>query len=143
MDLSKKIVIVFSKTRRKIISYDAYLSIKKNKLVSGCWHVKIKDTKNKSLTIDKEHIDVFTNYKITLNECYYCGSEKDLTKDHFYPKSKGGKFTITACLRCNRYKANLTPLKFINKHINNQVKSTQIIINRTLELLSRTNLKKD
>ena len=45
--------------------------------------------------------------------CLYCGKELpdgDLTRDHVYPVSRGGKDTwdnvVAACKRCNHYKGN-------------------------------------
>jgi 5-methylcytosine-specific restriction endonuclease McrA len=47
------------------------------------------------------------------NACVYCGSKSDLTIDHVYPKSRGGKTNwenlVTACRRCNSKKGHLTP----------------------------------
>jgi 5-methylcytosine-specific restriction endonuclease McrA len=43
-------------------------------------------------------------------ECVYCGDKKDLTIDHFIPKSKGGnngwKNLVTSCQNCNVTKDN-------------------------------------
>lgn len=43
-------------------------------------------------------------------ECVYCGSTNNLTLDHYIPKSKGGKFTVTnmltCCYPCNSKKAD-------------------------------------
>ena len=45
----------------------------------------------------------------------YCGKQfqrKELTLDHVYPKSKGGRTTwsntVSSCYSCNQKKANLT-----------------------------------
>jgi len=42
------------------------------------------------------------------NRCAYCGEEKPLAQDHFYPLSLGGEFTISniicACKNCNSSK---------------------------------------
>jgi len=47
--------------------------------------------------------------------CMYCGKQfqrKELTLDHVYPKSKGGRTTwsntVSSCYSCNQKKANLT-----------------------------------
>jgi len=54
-------------------------------------------------------------------ECVYCGSikRKDLTIDHVIPVSKGGKNSwdnlVTACLRCNHSKSDLTLKEFGKK----------------------------
>src|SRR6476620_5677873 len=46
-------------------------------------------------------------------QCQYCGSNKNLTLDHLFPKSRGGKSSwtnlITACHRCNTRKGDRTP----------------------------------
>lgn len=45
--------------------------------------------------------------------CGYCESKKDLTIDHVFPKSRGGKNTwdnlVTCCKKCNAKKDNRTP----------------------------------
>lgn len=49
-------------------------------------------------------------YKRDGYECVYCGSTQNLTLDHVYPKSKGGKDTwnnlVTACHVCNSEKSD-------------------------------------
>ncbi|TVQ66111.1 MAG: HNH endonuclease [Balneolaceae bacterium] len=45
--------------------------------------------------------------------CQYCGSKADLTLDHVYPRSRGGRDSwenlVTACTRCNVRKGDRTP----------------------------------
>lgn len=48
--------------------------------------------------------------------CQYCGAQpgpEELTIDHVYPRSRGGKSSfencVLACVECNRKKANRTP----------------------------------
>ncbi len=48
------------------------------------------------------------------HQCAYCGKKGgNLTIDHVIPKSKGGNDSwenlITACVKCNNHKGNLTP----------------------------------
>lgn len=47
------------------------------------------------------------------NNCYYCGQVEVCTKDHFFPKSKGGTFLVYACAVCQRVKANLSPKEWV------------------------------
>lgn len=50
-------------------------------------------------------------------KCYYCSkiilNEQDITYDHYYPVSKGGKTTKKngriSCYKCNREKADMNP----------------------------------
>lgn len=49
------------------------------------------------------------------NICLYCGKQffdRDLTRDHIHPRSRGGRDSwlnvITACRRCNQHKGNRT-----------------------------------
>jgi 5-methylcytosine-specific restriction endonuclease McrA len=44
--------------------------------------------------------------------CVYCGGDAD-TKDHVLPKSRGGKETLPACLRCNSAKGNMYLADFL------------------------------
>ena len=55
-------------------------------------------------------------FRRDLHMCMYCGrtfKEKDLTRDHILPKSRGGRDiwpnVIAACRRCNQRKGNRTP----------------------------------
>jgi len=46
-------------------------------------------------------------------QCQYCGSNRNLTLDHLFPRSRGGKAIwtnlVTACNRCNTRKGDRTP----------------------------------
>lgn len=48
-------------------------------------------------------------------ECQYCGSNKDLTLDHVFPRSRGGKSSwdnlVAACKSCNSRKGDNTPVE--------------------------------
>ena len=64
---------------------------------------------------------VFTRrniYKRDHNTCQYCGARpgtSELTIDHVMPRSRGGRSTwencVLACVRCNRRKADRTPIE--------------------------------
>lgn len=45
--------------------------------------------------------------------CQYCGNRDQLTIDHIFPKSRGGKDSwenlVAACIPCNNRKGNRTP----------------------------------
>ncbi|MFZ5722500.1 MAG: HNH endonuclease [Pseudomonadota bacterium] len=50
------------------------------------------------------------------NICLYCGKQlfdRDLTRDHIQPRSRGGRDhwlnVVTACRRCNQHKGSRTP----------------------------------
>lgn len=45
--------------------------------------------------------------------CFYCGAMENCTRDHFIPKSKGGKITVPACALCQRTKRDMMPLEFV------------------------------
>jgi hypothetical protein len=55
-------------------------------------------------------------------QCSYCGMFiycKDITKDHVYPKSKGGEMKTPACMNCNVVKEDMLPIDwaiFASKH---------------------------
>ncbi len=65
------------------------------------------------------------NYPLTFNfvlqrighhiQCAYCGrfiNEKRITRDHSWPKSKGGIIKVPSCRPCNEAKANMKPIDF-------------------------------
>lgn len=46
-------------------------------------------------------------------QCSYCGMFihfKSITKDHVYPKSKGGEMKTPACMNCNVVKEDMLPI---------------------------------
>ncbi len=49
------------------------------------------------------------------HRCQYCGSKDQLTIDHVFPKSRGGRDTwenlVAACVPCNNRKGNRTPVE--------------------------------
>ena len=56
--------------------------------------------------------------------CYYCGTKEECTKDHFYPKSKGGTTVVWACRICQFTKQNEHPLNWLD-YINNHIAFTE------------------
>ncbi len=48
--------------------------------------------------------------------CWYCHGylyKNISTKDHFFPKSLGGRLSVRCCSECNSLKGDKTPLQFI------------------------------
>ena len=48
-------------------------------------------------------------------QCSFCGrfiNERNITRDHIYPKSKGGLIKVPACRPCNEAKADMLPIDF-------------------------------
>lgn len=45
--------------------------------------------------------------------CYYCGIMGPTTRDHFWPKSKGGRGTVWACCICQKLKTDLLPNQWV------------------------------
>lgn len=46
-------------------------------------------------------------------QCSLCGKwilEKEVTRDHIYPKSRGGEIKTPACLPCNQDKEDMLPI---------------------------------
>lgn len=53
-----------------------------------------------------------------LVQCSYCGKfliTKQISRDHIYPKSRGGTMTTPSCYQCNERKANLLPIDWAQK----------------------------
>lgn len=51
-------------------------------------------------------------------QCSYCGKffiTKYISRDHIYPKSRGGQLTTPACYDCNESKANTLPIEWAIK----------------------------
>jgi len=51
--------------------------------------------------------------------CAYCCKIERCTRDHFYPKSKGGRLTVPACEICQRTKGAKMPrhwISYLEKH---------------------------
>lgn len=50
--------------------------------------------------------------------CFYCERKikpKNLTLDHFIPRSLGGKHLVLCCRECNTFKAAHSPIVFVGK----------------------------
>jgi hypothetical protein len=48
-------------------------------------------------------------------QCSYCGCDvpdKDVTRDHVYPKSKGGVIKAPCCINCNIVKEDKKPIEW-------------------------------
>lgn len=58
------------------------------------------------------------------NKCYYCGNLEKCTKDHFYPKSKGGKLMVYACKVCQGSKKDLDPTDWASNYISTHIAIT-------------------
>ena len=76
--------------------------------------------------------------------CWYCGNNGPTNKDHFYPRSKGGRLIVMSCFPCNNEKDNKTPLEwadYIQKKIDNggiEVQKGERMIRATLTLWENT-----
>lgn len=51
---------------------------------------------------------------------FYCGTHGKMTKDHYVPKSKGGRFIVPCRHDCNQRKADKMPEDFIRDFQNLQ-----------------------
>ena len=61
-------------------------------------------------------LSVFEHCSLGDDKCWYCGiqlSNNTKSKDHFWPKSMGGRLKVACCKNCNGMKKNLTPKEFI------------------------------
>ena len=97
----------------------------------------VRQIYRKAVTWSKKNVMVRDAFK-----CVYCGAKKNLSIDHVFPRSKGGKNTfentVTSCVDCNNRKGdrtlreakmfyktrNFTPyqptvMEFIKKHLDN------------------------
>jgi 5-methylcytosine-specific restriction endonuclease McrA len=86
---------------------------------------------NNELTADEAYKILYPTSEKTIlkgvvlgnkHKCWYCGSTSTtvMTKDHFWPKSKGGKLMVYCCVRCNTQKGSKTPLqwaRYIETHL--------------------------
>lgn len=111
------IVVVFGDShykRYKKVSSEVCTSLRllKNASINGFWHVTIKDKNTKKFK-EIPKIDIYKPVIIgNVNSCFYCENKVkkgSITKDHFYPKSKGGLLTVYCCFRCNQFKKDYTP----------------------------------
>jgi hypothetical protein len=76
---------------------------------------------NKKVMAVYEKLSIYSKVTIGKNyKCYYCHRKGYTNKDHFYPKSQGGKLKVRSCKECNSLKGDSTPiewLKIINKKL--------------------------
>lgn len=57
-------------------------------------------------------------------QCSYCGTfvyYRSITRDHVYPKSKGGLIKTPACIDCNIAKENMKPIEWALYAYNNNL----------------------
>jgi 5-methylcytosine-specific restriction endonuclease McrA len=73
----------------------------------------VKHFKRDKIRIKFSRLNIYTRDGF---RCQYCGENgmtEDLTFDHVFPRSRGGKTCweniVTACISCNSMKANQTP----------------------------------
>lgn len=78
-------------------------------------------------------------------QCSYCGiffPNRLITRDHVYPKSKGGQFTSPACYPCNEAKADTLPIEWAIKSSETSVVANTSAFqaeNTSSNLVSRSN----
>jgi hypothetical protein len=65
------------------------------------------------------HYPMTFNFVLQANtkfvQCSYCGCEipeKQVTRDHVYPKSKGGIIKTPCCINCNIIKEDMKPIEW-------------------------------
>lgn len=71
------------------------------------------------------------------NKCFYCGIEGfKMSKDHFFPKSKGGRLMVYSCHNCNSIKADKTPIQWVHwiEHSNHPQRKRMLVSSITLGL---------
>lgn len=81
------------------------------KLPSVVRLLKVVKRNNSPVKFSRQNIYARDHYR-----CQYCGERyplEELTYDHIYPKSRGGKTEweniVTCCMKCNRKKGGRTP----------------------------------
>ncbi|NMB08507.1 MAG: HNH endonuclease [Tissierellia bacterium] len=92
--------------------------------------------------------DKFYIYERDKRRCFYCKKDlkyRQITLDHYFPKSKGGTKEIfnlvLSCKKCNRLKGNKIPINyeeiiiimFKKAYIDGMIKCTKLIVSN-LEL---------
>jgi Zn-finger protein len=61
-------------------------------------------------------LSIYDSIKLGGDKCWYCATDlfpSTKTKDHFWPKSLGGRLCVVSCANCNRMKGNFTPVGFV------------------------------
>lgn len=71
-------------------------------------------------------------------KCHYCGHVEVTTRDHFIPKSKGGKIIVQACALCQFTKKEKMPLvwlSYIRSHYGYTAQYTNTVEVTVLKML--------
>lgn len=90
----------------------SYRAVWEKKVGVYCrWHKQTQETLNRKLAEPLRKTVSHVSGRV--GNCFYCGYEEQLTRDHVMPKSKGKQFkrpwnTVWACEFCNRKKADKT-----------------------------------
>lgn len=106
----KKAFKLLFKNKAEIIEIEGPDVITSNQDYKRPSVIKLKKYVNvpfRKVVLSRENIFKRDNYT-----CGYCGSKKNLTVDHIYPKSKGGQNKwenlMTCCFQCNAQKGDKT-----------------------------------
>jgi len=110
----KKAMVLFFTERAEVVDYHDDISISSTNRSFKLPKVLRLHTKIKSLTHVKfNRLNVFYRDKFL---CQYCNQKfraSELTLDHVFPKSRGGKTSwdniVSSCHDCNNKKADRTP----------------------------------
>jgi len=98
----------------------------------------------KGVTLTRQNIFKRDNF-----ECQYCGTRRELTIDHVFPRGRGGMDMwtnlVTACKKCNAKKGDYTPEEaqmalrrkpykpsyaiFLKDHLNGQADEWDVFLN--------------
>ena len=99
--------------------HGGYQSSGTRSLISTKSIIAVRGDSARIMTKSRETINTHGNFLLFRrdhNICAYCGDEfesNDLTRDHVYPKARGGtnawENSVTACKSCNHRKACRTP----------------------------------
>lgn len=77
--------------------------------------VKSRTTRNRRSGFYPYEYNFLFGRRDGLIQCSYCGiflPPRQITRDHVFPKSRGGVFTTPACYSCNEKKANKLPIEW-------------------------------
>jgi len=77
-------------------------------------------------------------------KCWYCGQDEKCTKDHFLPKSKGGRIIVYACRVCQGSKGDMIPLnwlQYIQSHKAISEEAKKRIETAIVSLIEKINLQ--
>ena len=120
----KKLCLLEEKERTSKTISSIYDEVKRTGVVTAKTKIQVKKSPKTKHIHKKSNVNNFGSpfsvrrkvFERDNYTCQFCGSKENLTLDHIWPKSKGGKFILenlkVLCFPCNQRKSDKHPYEY-------------------------------